>query len=603
MPVVVGHDLRDHSIGAQDMMPERIREGLSLRCPSCQTETDDAAGLCFECGASLGTIVKGSVIASRYEVLKALGKGGMGMVYLAHDRELDETVALKVLRSELAQSPDLAQRFRSEIKLARRVAHKNVCKIFEYGQDGSRQYISMAYVDGVDLKRLLRDRGPFPPEEAFDIAIRVAEALEAIHDEGIVHRDLKTPNIMKDTKGVVRVMDFGIAKAQDAGSAADLTGTGNIIGSPEYMSPEQWSGKRADARSDIYALGIVVYELFTGRPPFQGDNVLALMGMHLHEPPLEGAPVGLLGEPLRPVLERALAKEPAARFASAGEMAAALRAAKVAWLPPGEYTPVPARTLPQRGVPVRSPLVQPHDVPETEALKTPVPTASPTTAPTNVPTNVPIRRTAGRGAPVGAARPEPSHERPRNEPAGPRADAGKSPVRSAESVADTSAGADHVWEDPSSRQRRVVIAIAGAVGTIAAAVVGLVMWFGGSHPRTQPRGADSTVSPLSTPESPPPTSAPRRTTEPATTVPATPEPVRAGAPVMGTLQITAVPPASVTIDGRLVTGSLRKIVLPVGTHLVRLEHDAYRPIQRAVKVHPGQVTALEIDFAEDGVRR
>jgi serine/threonine-protein kinase len=256
-----------------------------MQCPTCRTPHDDTAAVCFECGAPLAAIVKGTVIASRYEVLKPLGKGGMGMVYLAHDRELDEKVAVKVLRSDLAQDPALGRRFRSEIKLARRVAHKNVCRIYEYGQDGPRQYIAMAFVDGVDLKRLLREQGPFPPAEAFEIALRVAEALEAIHDEGIVHRDLKTPNIMRDGRGVVRVMDFGIAKEQEAASSADLTGTGTIVGSPDYMSPEQWHGRKADPRSDLYALGVVVYELFTGELPFRADSVPALMRLHLQEPP------------------------------------------------------------------------------------------------------------------------------------------------------------------------------------------------------------------------------------------------------------------------------------------------------------------------------
>lgn len=220
-------------------------------------------------------------------------------------------------------------------------------------------------------------------EEAFDIAIRVADALEAIHDEGIVHRDLKTPNIMRDSRGVVRVMDFGIAKEQNAGSAADLTGTGNVIGTPEYISPEQWNGSKADVQSDIYALGIIVYELFTAQMPFQADGWLALRQLHLHEPPpLEGERALVLPEPLRPVLKRALAKERGARFASAAEMADALRQARAASVRSGVVAPVLGRVIPVARPPAGSALPQPHEIPEAEPMYTPVPTVAPTEVPT-----------------------------------------------------------------------------------------------------------------------------------------------------------------------------------------------------------------------------
>ncbi len=559
-----------------------------MRCPACQAENDDSVGACFECGASLGAIVKGSVIASRYEILKALGKGGMGMVYLAHDRQLEELVALKVLRSELAQSPDLAKRFRSEIKLARRVSHKNVCKIFEYGEDGSRQYIAMAYVDGVDLKKLLRDAGPFPPDEAFDIAIRVADALEAVHEEGIVHRDLKTPNIMKDTKGVVRLMDFGIAKDQAAGTAADLTGTGMIIGSPDYMSPEQWHGHKADARSDIYALGIVVYELFTARVPFHADTVPALMHLHLLEPPpLEGEAARLLPEPVRPVLARALAKEPRERFASAAEMAEALREARAACLRAGAPTPVPARTVPAYTARGGSALPQQHEIPLTEPMKTPVPTSAPTAVPT-------ARIQHQERAPPSPARAS---------MAVPLLRAEATPAQPAASGA-------------AGRRRPIVLAGVGA-GVAGLAIASLLL-LRGSQRGTDSSPSGSTESPLAIPLARVPTIVPTATVPahapeptPAAVAPSLtrPPPVpRSDAPPattsdMGTLQVTAVPPAAITIDGRSVTGSLRKISLPAGTHVVRLEHADYQPIQRAVRIRTGEVTALEIDFAEDGVRR
>jgi len=278
-------------------------------------------------GSATGTLVPGAVVAGRYEVQALLGQGGMGVVYQAHDRLLSETVALKVLRAETV-SEEAALRFREEIRLARRVSHRNVCRIHEYGETDGLRFISMAFVDGVDLKRILRRDGRLPEAEAFAAAEAVAAGLQAIHEEGIVHRDLKTANIMRDGRGVVRLMDFGIAKDGAAGTAAGLTATGLIVGTPEYMSPEQAMGARVDARADLYAFGIVVYELFTGRVPFRADTPMAVILQHITEPPpLEGPDAADLPGALRPLLARALAKDPNARFASAREMGDALRAA------------------------------------------------------------------------------------------------------------------------------------------------------------------------------------------------------------------------------------------------------------------------------------
>ncbi len=318
-------------------------------CPECNAVNDDQAEACFTCGRSLtsagdvqvaapaarpapATAAKGSLIASRYEVLRPLGKGGMGMVYQAHDRMLDETVAIKVLRSEFVDTPEMAQRFRSEIKLARRVTHRNVCRIHEYGEDqNGLRYISMEYVEGADLRELARERGGFiPAAEAFELAAQAADGLQAIHEVGIIHRDLKTTNIMRDARGVVRLMDFGIAKVEtDHATSAGLTTAGQVMGTPEYTSPEQCTGAKLDARSDIYALGIVVYEMFTGTVPFRGDTPVATLFRHMQEPvPFDSAPAARIPRPAVPVLGRALAKERADRFQSAAEMAEALRRAQ-----------------------------------------------------------------------------------------------------------------------------------------------------------------------------------------------------------------------------------------------------------------------------------
>ena len=292
----------------------------------------------------------GSVIASRYEVLSTLGKGGMGTVYKAHDRMLNETVAIKVLRAEVAGSTEMAQRFIAEIKLARSVTHKNVSRIHEYGEDQGLRYISMAFVDGVDLKRVLRERGPLAPDEAYRVAIHVAEGLQAIHDEGIIHRDLKTPNLMMDSRGAVRLMDFGIAKLWEANTG--LTATGHIVGTPEYMSPEQVRGMKLDFRSDVYALGIVIYELFTGDTPFRAETPVGILMKHLEQPPpLEGPAAERIPPALVPVLKRALAKDREDRYGNAKDLADALQQARTGAFPSVSPTPVPTPppTSPLRG--------------------------------------------------------------------------------------------------------------------------------------------------------------------------------------------------------------------------------------------------------------
>jgi serine/threonine protein kinase len=301
-------------------------------CPSCNAANDDTAEACFTCGRALGALTQGSLIANRYEVVSPLGRGGMGMVYKAHDRMLEEDVAIKVLRAELANTPEMAQRFRHEIKLARKVSHRNACRYHEYGEDQGMRYISMEFVEGADLRQLAREQGGLVAiAEAFDIAIQAAEGLQAIHDVGLVHRDLKTSNIMRDARGVVRLMDFGIAKT--AGSdrtGGGLTTTGQIMGTPEYMSPEQCVGEKIDHRSDIYSLGIMIYEMFTGQVPFRGETPVATLFKHIQDQvPFDGPVAGRIPLPAVSVLRRALAKDRADRFDSAAAMADSLREAQL----------------------------------------------------------------------------------------------------------------------------------------------------------------------------------------------------------------------------------------------------------------------------------
>jgi predicted Ser/Thr protein kinase len=307
-----------------------------MKCPSCQAENDASARICFACGEALAALFglrTGAVFASRYEILGFLGRGGMGMVYRARDLDLGETVAIKVLRPDVArQSVRVERRFRSEIRLARRVRHRNVCSVYGDGVDGGLLYICMELVEGENLARRIRRSGALPPEEAWDAVRQVADGLRAIHQAGIVHRDLKTGNLMMDAEGVVRVMDFGIAKHHVPGpEAGTVTVSSALVGTPEYMSPEQLRGEPVDFRSDLYAFGVVVYELFTGTLPFRGPTPVATILRQLHDPPILDR--RQLPPSLRPVVARALAKEASGRPPSAAEMRQELHRARLASLP------------------------------------------------------------------------------------------------------------------------------------------------------------------------------------------------------------------------------------------------------------------------------
>jgi eukaryotic-like serine/threonine-protein kinase len=364
-----------------------------MKCPHCGSDNASDAQHCFACGTLLSehAIGPGSVIASRYEILQTVGRGGMGTVYKAHDRILDEIVAVKVLRAELASSPDLARRFRQETKLARRVRHPNICGIHEYGEDRDIRYIAMEFVDGVEIRRILKERGRLPTSEAFDAVLQVAEGLQAIHAAGVIHRDLKTANIMRDAKNQVRVMDFGIAKQFGSDieeSTLGDTAMGMIVGTAEYMSPEQARGEKIDLRTDIYALGIVIFEIFTGDVPFRGETPVATIFKHLQEPPpLWGPRAVALPESLRPVLEKALAKDPASRYASAAEMLEALRAARGEAAPPPGATVARPLRLPPRS---RSAAVPKEESrPSPTVISPPAPTPIPGKASTTVTPPVP----------------------------------------------------------------------------------------------------------------------------------------------------------------------------------------------------------------------
>ena len=228
----------------------------------------------FESMASPGTLDPGTVLGDRYRIEELIGFGGMGAVYRATDLELDRVMALKVIRPHLADDPNVLQRFKQEIILAREVTHRNVVRIFDIGQADDTRYISMEFIEGKDLQGLLKERGALPAEEVAEIIEQVCLALDAAHQQGVVHRDLKPANIMLEPDGRVVVMDFGIARSLEV---SGMTQTGSMLGTPDYMSPEQVKGEQVDSRSDLFALGIILYQLLTGELPYKGETPMAAM--------------------------------------------------------------------------------------------------------------------------------------------------------------------------------------------------------------------------------------------------------------------------------------------------------------------------------------
>jgi eukaryotic-like serine/threonine-protein kinase len=272
----------------------------------------------------------GETFAGRYEVLGSLGRGGMGVVYRARDTQLDEMVALKLLRPDaLEMDPSLLERFKLEIRLARRITHRNVLRTHDFGEAAGVPYISMEYVDGVNLKDVIRGRGALPLGVGLSIAKQMCHGLAAAHEMGVVHRDVKPHNMMiLPETGDVKIMDFGISRVQSVGDGASgLTTAGTVMGTPDYMPPEQAQGRPADFRSDLYSLGVVLFEIFTGRLPFAGEGVAAVLLAHVQQPPPRPRSVhpGLPPE-LEGVILRALEKEPSRRWQTADALEEVLSA-------------------------------------------------------------------------------------------------------------------------------------------------------------------------------------------------------------------------------------------------------------------------------------
>jgi serine/threonine protein kinase/tetratricopeptide (TPR) repeat protein len=307
-----------------------------MKCPECHFNNPSDSKFCKECGTQLipsehasisptktletptEEITRGTTFAGRYEIIEELGKGGMGKVYRVVDKKLNEEVAMKLVKPEIASDKKTLERFSNELKLARKIVHKNVARMFDLNEEKGTHYITMEYVRGEDLKRLIRKIGQLSTGQVIPIAKQICEGLAEAHRLGVVHRDLKPQNIMVDEEGNARIMDFGIARSL---KAKGITGAGVMIGTPEYMSLEQVEGKEVDQRSDIYSLGVILYEMVTGKVPFEGDTPFTIGMKHKSEIPKDPKALNAqIPEDLNRLILKCLEKDKETRYQNTAEI-------------------------------------------------------------------------------------------------------------------------------------------------------------------------------------------------------------------------------------------------------------------------------------------
>ena len=259
-----------------------------------------------------------SALEERYQVMKELGRGGMGIVFQAYDKQLSEPVAIKILSPFLSNDAEALERLKREVSAARRVSHANVIRIHDIGETKGLHYVSMEYFPGDNLKDYLRRNRNLSFMQAYQIASQICDGVDAAHRQGVIHRDLKPQNVIIDARNQIKIIDFGLAHSAHL---KGMTATGLIMGTPEYMSPEQVTGNKVDERTDIYSLGIILYELFTGRVPFTGDSAIAIGFMQMKDPPPQPRSINpQLSPQIEAVILRALEKEPVRRYPTIAEL-------------------------------------------------------------------------------------------------------------------------------------------------------------------------------------------------------------------------------------------------------------------------------------------
>lgn len=307
-----------------------------MKCPKCNSDNPDGTRFCGNCASPLESskeisvshtktletpkeeLTTGSTFAGRYQIIEELGKGGMGKVYRALDKKLNEEVALKLIKHEIASDKKTLERFSNELKIARKIVHKNVGRMYELMEEKGTHFITMEYVSGEDLKSFIRRSRQLNVGTAIVIARQVCDGLAEAHRQWVVHRDLKPNNIMIDKEGNARIMDFGIARSL---KEKGITGAGVMIGTPEYMSPEQVEGKETDQRSDVYSLGVILYEMVTGQVPFEGDTPFTIGVKHKSEMPKDPKDLNTqIPEDLSRMILKCMEKDKEVRYQSAGEL-------------------------------------------------------------------------------------------------------------------------------------------------------------------------------------------------------------------------------------------------------------------------------------------